>query len=131
MSALLRGGFNMYNEETINKIKNRITELENIPKIDYNEHLLPDRLPFTKSDAIALSSPSGKMSKRAAAAAEKRLLKDLFNGYSPDIRHPDNIADELSDLHHALRLVAFVIRGMGKRKYPKIINPILEKYIKS
>lgn len=39
---------------------------------------LPKRTADTMSDAIALSSPSGRMSKRARAAAEKRLAVALF-----------------------------------------------------
>jgi len=39
---------------------------------------LPPRTADTMSDAIALSSPSGKMSKRQRALAEKRLSEKLF-----------------------------------------------------
>lgn len=39
---------------------------------------LPPRTLNTMSDAIALSSPCGRMSKRARAAAEKRLSEALF-----------------------------------------------------
>ncbi len=39
---------------------------------------LPKRTANTMSEAIAMSSPSGRMSKRARAAAEKRLSVALF-----------------------------------------------------
>ncbi len=39
---------------------------------------LPTRTPDTMSEAIALSSPAGKISKRAKATAEKRLAESLF-----------------------------------------------------
>ena len=47
---------------------------------------LPARTADTMSDAIALSSPSGRMSKRARAASEKRLLDALFGpaGLQPE-----------------------------------------------
>lgn len=42
------------------------------------EHALPERNADTMSDAIAISSPNGRMSKRAHDAAMKRLAEKLF-----------------------------------------------------
>jgi hypothetical protein len=39
---------------------------------------LPERSADTMSDAIAMSSPNGSMSKRAQEAAQERLRQDLF-----------------------------------------------------
>ena len=39
---------------------------------------LPERTADTMSDAIAMSSPNGRMSKRARMAADKRLSAALF-----------------------------------------------------
>lgn len=48
---------------------------------------VPDPFPpcsaDTMSQAIALSSPSGRMSKRARCAAEQRLAKELFDDLGP------------------------------------------------
>jgi hypothetical protein len=43
---------------------------------------LPARTADTMSDAIALSSPNGRMSKRAKEAAQKRLGDALFGDYA-------------------------------------------------
>lgn len=40
--------------------------------------MIPARTGDTMVEAIALSSPSGRMSKRARAAAERRLSESLF-----------------------------------------------------
>ena len=40
--------------------------------------MLPERKADTMSEAIAIASPSGRMSKRAKAAADKRLSQALF-----------------------------------------------------
>lgn len=40
--------------------------------------MLPERTPDTMSEAIALSSPNGRISKSARAAANKRLSEALF-----------------------------------------------------
>lgn len=117
----------MYTNEQIEKIKTEIAELEAVPKIDYNAHLLPKRTVDTMSDVIALSSPDGKMSSRARETASKNIGKRLFGDYTPDIRYPDKVASRLKDLHYAILLIGFVNRGSKKRKYRKIINEILEK----
>jgi len=120
----------MYGEIIKQKVNKRIMELENTPKIDFNAYLLPERTADTMSDVIALSSPDGKISKGAHKRASGSIGKRLFGNYTPDIRHSDEVAEELKELYYARTLIGLVNRGSGKRKYPKVINPILERYIK-
>lgn len=47
---------------------------------DFSHSLPPRRSADSMSEAIALSSPSGRMSKRARKAAEERLSKMLWPG---------------------------------------------------
>ena len=73
----------------------------------------------TMSDAIALSSPSGRMSKRALAAAQKRLSMDLFgpNGLErPKCKQP---TEKESLLRHAAQLRDLAARGMRPRAFIK------------
>ncbi len=80
---------------------------------------LPPRTLDTMSEAIALSSPNGKMSKAAKARAEKRLGEALFDPGgmpAPQVAQPSEIerlrrqAKELNELAE---------RGMSPRKFKK------------
>jgi hypothetical protein len=73
----------------------------------------------TMSDAIALSSPSGRMSKRALIAAQKKLSLDLFgpNGLEqPKCKQP---TEKESLLRHAAQLRDLAARGMRPRAFIK------------
>ncbi len=73
----------------------------------------------TMSDAIALSSPSGKMSKQARKEADKRLSMALFGpeGLKAPSCAPEPEKDKL--LRQAAELRSLAARGMHPRKYLK------------
>jgi len=71
------------------------------------------------SDAIALSSPSGRMSKRARKQAEERLGRALFGEaglLSPQVEQPSKVT---SLLRTAKELRELAARGMSPRKFRK------------
>jgi hypothetical protein len=77
------------------------------------------------SEAIALSSPSGRMSKRARAAAEKRLVEALF-GPGGATREaitggalPTPLTKRECLLRRAADLRELAARGMCVRKYTR------------
>ena len=73
----------------------------------------------TMADAIALSSPSGRMSKRARQAAERRLAEKLF-GDIGDLRGERAQPDARAILiQQAERLEDLARRGMNRRKFTK------------
>jgi len=79
--------------------------------------MLPKRTANTMSDAIALSSPSGKMSKRARRDAERRLSLALFGpGGSPK---PKTVQPSKRErlLRQAKTLRGLADRGMSVRKF--------------
>ena len=80
---------------------------------------LPPRTSDTMIDAIALSSPCGRMSKSARNAAEKRLAVALFGpaGLIPAQR-PDADPRE-SLLRRAKELRELAARGMSKRAFTR------------
>lgn len=69
----------------------------------------------TMSDAIALSSPGGRMSKRAKKQAEERLRKALFDGLELPKRKQPTRAEILRQ--HAARLRDLANRGMNTKLY--------------
>lgn len=80
----------------------------------------PPRTADTMSDAIALSSPCGRMSKRASEDASRRLAKALWGdhctreditGTAPEASRKEYL------LAHAARLRALASRGMSVRKF--------------
>lgn len=79
---------------------------------------LPPRSANTMSDAIALSSPSGRMSKRARAAAERKLAQDLFGGYERP-KPPQPSRREVL-LRNAAMWRDLAARGMRPRKFKKM-----------
>jgi hypothetical protein len=73
----------------------------------------------TMSEAIALSSPSGSMSKRARKAAEQRLLKMLHESMPPPTPR-DPRPGKISQLEsRILILKGFVERGYRPRVHAK------------
>ena len=80
---------------------------------------LPERTANTLSDAIALSSPSGRTSKRAHAAARARLRQELFgpNGL-PGPQAPEQNERE-SLLRQAAELRRLAAGGMKPRAYAR------------
>ena len=77
---------------------------------------LPERTADTMSDAIAQSSPSGRTSKRAAEASQKKLSENLFGkGGLAKPKGPQwPERDRL--LHMAKELRGLAERGLGPRK---------------
>lgn len=80
---------------------------------------LPERTADTMSDAIAMSSPSGRMSKRARRAADKKLFRDLFGDGSCLRPKAPTVDRKAQMLRRAKELRALASRGMCKRKYTK------------
>ena len=80
---------------------------------------LPTRASDTMVDAIALSSPSGNMSKRARKAAEKRLANALFGpaGLVPAQRPVVDLKESL--LRRAKEFREMAARGMSKRAFTR------------
>lgn len=71
-------------------------------------------------EAIALSSPSGHMSKRARKAAEKRLAIMLFGpSGQPEKFPPKQESPKENKLRRAGELRALASRGMKPRVYRK------------
>ena len=79
--------------------------------------MLPARTANTMSDAIAIASPNGRMSKRAHDAACKRLALDLFGpeGLQQE-RCPQPTARERL-LRQAASLRELAARGMSSGKF--------------
>ena len=80
--------------------------------------MIPERKPFSTGEAIALSSPSGRMSKRARKAAEHRLFVALFGDgecLRPQLPVQPSECERL--LEQAKKLRELAARGMCVRKY--------------
>ena len=78
---------------------------------------LPERTYDTMSDAIALSSPSGKMSKTSRDAAEKRLSEKLFGeGGMPAPSHPQPL-EQVSLRRQAAELDRLAEGGMKPKAF--------------
>ena len=81
---------------------------------------MKDRAPFSTGEAIALSSPSGRMSKRARKAAEQRLFVALFgDGECLKAKPPEQPSRQEYLLAQAKRLRELAARGMQVRKYTR------------
>ena len=78
---------------------------------------LPPRTTDTMSDAIALSSPSGRMSKRARKAAEDRLGRALFGEAGLQSEPTPQPTERDRMLAQAVRLRDLAARGMNRRAY--------------
>jgi hypothetical protein len=79
---------------------------------------LPKRTADTMSDAIAISSPNGRMSKRAKDAATKRLAKALFGeGGCLKGEPPAQPGERERLLAQAARLRELAARGMATRRF--------------
>lgn len=76
--------------------------------------ILPTRTADTMSNAIALSSPSGRMSKRARRAAEKRLHDALF-GTEPYSLKGEDKPPTPTESAARLRNYAAFLRGLADR----------------
>ena len=79
--------------------------------------MLPERTADTMSDVIAMSSPSGRMSRRALAQAQERLRVALF-GVNGLQREPTPQPTEEERLRRqAARLRDLAAGGMRTRAY--------------
>jgi len=76
----------------------------------------PARTPDTMSDAIALSSPNGRMSNRSRKAAERRLSLALFGPGGLVVHSPGPLSRVEAMRQQAARLRGLADRGMNTRK---------------
>ena len=85
--------------------------------------MLPTRTADTMSEAIALSSPSGRMSKRARRAAEQRLAVALFGPNGATREEICGVQPQPTErerlLRQAARLRDLAARGMSPRKFTR------------
>lgn len=90
---------------------------------------LPRRTYDTLSDAIALSSPSGRMSKRSREAAEKRLREKLFGkDFDPRGTNISQPTEKERDLRQAGRLRELAVRGMSAKKFTREAEHLEKKW---
>lgn len=82
---------------------------------------LPPRTLDTMSDAIAMSSPNWRTSKRAKAAAQKRLSVALFGDYDlkGERQKPTTEEQKANKLQYAAFLRGLAARGMKPRAFIK------------
>lgn len=85
----------------------------------YRDDNLPDRTANTMSEAIALSSPSGRISGRAKTAALSRLSTELFGKGGLQRAEPKQENKRENLLRNAKQLRDFAARGMNAKKYTK------------
>ena len=92
---------------------------------------LPKRNLDTMSEAIALSSPSGKMSKRASKSATERLRVSLFG--KDGLEHPkcEQPTEGEYLLRKARQLEDLDDRGMSVRKYRKEAEKLRERALEA
>jgi hypothetical protein len=79
----------------------------------------PPRTADTMSDAIALSSPSGKMSKRARRTAEEKLSVALFGPGGLQREPPPQPDERTKLLRQAAILRDLANRGMRTKSYTR------------
>jgi hypothetical protein len=80
---------------------------------------LPERTADTMSAAIALDSPSGRMSKRARRAAERKLGDALFGDYVGSSQGDSKVDKKIQLLRRAKELRGLADRGMRIRRFNK------------
>lgn len=81
--------------------------------------MLPERNADTMSEAIALSSPNGRMSKRAKEAAQERIRVALFGREGLALPQATQPTEKESLMRQAATLRDLASRGMCPRKYIK------------
>lgn len=86
--------------------------------------MTPKRTADTMSEAIALSSPSGHMSKRARLASEKRLSLALFGPAGLQQPKCPQPSEKKRLLHRAKYLRDIAERGMSVRAFTREANKI-------
>ncbi len=94
----------------------------------YSKSGLPARTGATMGEAIAMSSPSGRMSKRSKEAATKRLSTALFGEgglEAPKMKQP---SAKTSDLRRAKEMHSLADAGMGPRKHRKAAEELEKKH---
>jgi len=80
---------------------------------------LPERTLDTLSEAIGLSSPSGRMSKKAKEKANKRLCVALFGEKGLELPKTKQPSEKERLLRQAKQLRELAERGMKPRAYKK------------
>ncbi len=89
---------------------------------------LPKRTLDTMSMAIAMSSPSGRISKAASRRAGKRLSLALFGPDGLPYPSCDQPSNQEQDMRRAKEFRSLAKRGMNTRKYNKAADAIEAKY---
>ena len=84
---------------------------------------LPKRTADTMSDAIAMGSPSGSMSKRSKRFFVERLRRDLF-GDGMKRSEPEQPTEIVRLRRQADELMGLAERGMKPRAYKKKANEL-------
>lgn len=95
--------------------------------------MTPKRTADTMSDAIALSSPSGRMSKRARKQATERLSKALFGEHCTRDDITGTAATDRREqlLRSAQNLRDLAARGMSPRKFINAAEKLEEEAVQS
>lgn len=79
------------------------------------------------TDAIALTSPSGRVSKRAMKAAQERIRSELFGAALQRAEVPQPSERE-ADLQQAAEFRTLAARGMSPRKHLRIAIALESKW---
>lgn len=88
----------------------------------------PTRTADTMSDAMAMSSPSGRMSKRATKAAEQRLSRALFGPLGLQRPTQQQASEIERDLRQAHELRKWATLGVQPRKHLKEAERLEQKW---
>lgn len=80
---------------------------------------LPPRTADTMSEAIAIGSPNGRMSKRAQREASARLSLMLFGPEGLQRERTPQPTQKEKHLQQAARLRELAVRGMQRRKFTR------------
>lgn len=94
------------------------------------DKILPKRSADTMSEAIAQSSPSGRMSARAKDAALKRLSTQLFGEGGLQKAAPAQESEAANMLRNAKQLRQLAAGGMSVKKFTKQAD-LMEQAAKS
>lgn len=79
------------------------------------------------TDAIALTSPSGRVSKRALHATQERIRRELFGDGLQQVPVPQPTGRE-ADLQKAAEFRALAARGMSPRKHLRLAVALEAKW---
>lgn len=89
---------------------------------------LPERSADTMLEAISMSSPSGRVSKRSKEASLKRLSTSLFGEGGLQKAPVQQPSEKESDMRRAAYLRDMASRGMSTKRFNKEAEAIESKY---